>query len=171
MKRPPRHSVLLSECFFHSSLKLQISQAPWQPTSKILLLEERNFLSPLSSCPSPFAPSACEQSTLPSIFAWGEKKREWQGGLLTGTEIKSRGPGGAESWITALCSLVMRGEAWRGGPERQNQLQLVGLNLSDSLFPSWVLRLQKLRHTVDLTTILSAVTPQTFPSKFKSWDG
>lgn len=71
----------------------------------------------------PFAPSAGEQSTLPSIFAWGEKKREWQGDCWLEQKLKAVGWAVQKAGIKALCTLVMRGEAWREGPERQNQLQ------------------------------------------------
>lgn len=93
---------------FIQTLKLQISQAPWQPTSKILLLEERNFL----PCHLAFdsALSAGKQSTLPSIFAWGEKKREWRRELLIETKSKSSGPGNTESWGTAI--VVSCHERW-----------------------------------------------------------
>lgn len=101
-----RWSVLRGTLFcylsvsFIQSLKLQISQAPWQPTSKILLLEEKNFL----PCHLAFASalSARKQSTLPSIFAWGEKKGEWRGELLIETKSKSNGQGNSGSQGTSI---------------------------------------------------------------------
>lgn len=164
MKRPPRHSVLLSECFFHSSLKLQILQAPWQPTSKILLLEERNFLSPVI-LPSPLllqhASGALYQvSSLEGRRKGNGKEDCWleQKWKAVGWAVQKAGDKG----IVFPCH-----ERWgltRESREAESVAKWQVQTKPDSLFMSWDLCLQKLRHTVDLTTILNVITSQASPS-------
>lgn len=110
----------VSWVFSIQSQELQMLWDPWQPTSKILLLEERNFPHHLPLC-------ICFSSILPQrlteyLSFRGEEKEMARGGLGPKYKGGVQGEGAwAERGVSALRFLVPRGMP--ESPESQNPLQ------------------------------------------------